>query len=122
MRVQNGMLFAWLVADFGERYVVSMYYCYSYNNGPYLAHMWRVPECVRVGRVVICMHTCALEGTGGCSKENEMRGRTFEEWVISSGMVLLYEPSEHFTYSGVNEDSDIDVSLIDRNMAGCYFR
>lgn len=63
MRVQNGMLFAWLMADFGERYVVSMYYCYSYNNGPYLAYMWRVPECVKVGRVVICMHTCALEGT-----------------------------------------------------------
>lgn len=42
----------------------------------------------------------------GGSRENEMRGRILEEWIFANGMTVLNKPSENYTFSGPNEESD----------------
>lgn len=45
-----------------------------------------------------------------------MRGRALGEWIIANGMNV---PSESFTFSGPNSESDIDVSLVNDGCVGC---
>jgi len=41
-----------------------------------------------------------------------MRGRALGEWIVANGMNVLNVPSESFTFSGPNGESDIDVTLV----------
>lgn len=50
---------------------------------------------------------------GRRSRKSEMRERILEESVIAKGMVVLNEPIEYCTFSGVRGQNDIDVTLID---------
>lgn len=56
----------------------------------------------------------------GGSRENVMRGRMFEDWIVANGIVLN-EPSECYTFSGANGESDIDVTLVNDANVGCRF-
>ena len=38
---------------------------------------------------------------GSRSRRNEMRGRSLEEWIVLNGMIVLNEPSEFYTFSGM---------------------
>ena len=51
-----------------------------------------------------------------------MRGRVLEVWVIANGMIVLNEPSESYTFSGMRGESDVDVPLMNGNMPGCLFK
>ena len=42
--------------------------------------------------------------------------------MIANGMVVLNEPSEFYTFSGARGQSDVDVTLMCGNMAGCRFK
>lgn len=48
--------------------------------------------------------------------------KILEEWVIKNGMIVLNEPSEFYTFSGMRRESDINVTLMHGNMAGCLFK
>ena len=117
----------WMDGDFGELFVVSMNCRYGNDIEPYLAYMERVCECVKGKRVIFGMDANAasplwFSKDGGRSRENEMRGRILEEWVIANGMIVLNEPSESYTFSGMRGESDVDVPLMNGNMAGCLFK
>lgn len=116
----------WLKGDFGELIVVSMYCRYGRDIEPYLAYMDRVNEFARGKYVLFGMDANAASPlwyskAGGHGRENEMRGRVLEEWVLMNGMIVLNEPSECYTFSGVNGMSDIDVTLMSWMPAGCRF-
>lgn len=116
----------WIKGDFGELYVVSMYCRYGHDIAPYLTYMERVKECVRGKRVLFGMDANATSPLwyskgGGRSRENEMRGRTLEEWVLANGMIVLNEPSEYYTFSGARGQSDIDVTLVSELSVRCRF-
>ena len=95
--------------------------------GPYLEYMDRVRGCVKGRRTIFGMDANAASSLwfskdGGRSRENEMRGGVLEEWVIANGMVVLNEPSGFYTFSGARGQSDVDVTLMCGNMAGCHFK
>ena len=113
--------------DFEELFVVSMNCQYGNDIEKYVAYMERVCECVKGKRVIFRMDANAaspwwFSKVGGRSRENEMRGRILEEWVIANGMIVLNEPSETYTFSGMRVESDVDVPLMNGNMAGCLFK
>lgn len=44
--------------------------------------------------------------------QRAVRGRAFEEWIDSNGMLVLNRPSYRYTYNGAScNSSDIDVTL-----------
>lgn len=117
----------WLRGIFGEMFVASMYCRHVYDIRPYLAYMDRVRECVKGERMIIGMDANAasplwFSKDGGRSRENEMRGRILEEWLVATGITLLNEPSEFYTFSEVRGQSDVDVTLVQGNMAGCLYK
>ena len=96
----------WMDGDFGELFVVSMNCRHGNDIEPYLAYMERVCECVKGNRVIFGMDANAafpmwFSKDGGRSRENEMRGTILEEWVIANGIIVLNEPSESYTFSGM---------------------
>ena len=104
-----------------------MYCRYGYDIGPYLEYMDEVRGCVKSRRAIFGMDANAasplwFSKDEGRSRENEMRGRILEEWVIANGMIVLNEPSEFYTFSGVRGESDVDVTLMCGNMPGCRFK
>lgn len=48
----------------------------------------------------------------GGGRDSEVRGRLLEEWIVANGMIVLNEPSEWYTFSGANGESDIDITLV----------
>ena len=83
--------------DFGELFVVSMNCRYGNDIETYLAYMERRGECVKGKRAIFGMDANAaspfwFSKDGGRSRENEMRGRILEEWLIANGMIVLNEP------------------------------
>ena len=83
--------------------------------------------CVKGNRVIFGVDANAafplwFSKDGGRSRENEMRGRILEECVIANGMIVFNEPSESYTFSGMRGESDVDVPLMNGNMAGCLFK
>ena len=96
----------WLKGDFGELFVVSMYCRYGHDIEPYLAYMDRVRRHTKEKYVVFGMDVNATSPLwfnkgGGRSRENEMRGRILEEWIVLNGTIVLNEPSELYTFSGI---------------------
>lgn len=116
----------WLKGDFGELYVVSVYCRFGESIEPYLAYMDKVCELVRDGCVLIGMDANAVSPLwyskdGGGGRENELRGRLLEEWIVVNGMNVLNEPSEWYTFSGPNGQSDTDVTLVKGMNARCRY-
>lgn len=58
---------------------------------------------------------------GSRNTMNEMRSRVLEKWVISKGMVVLNDPSEWYTFSEMNRQNGIDVTLVNGVPIGCRF-
>ena len=48
-----------------------------------------------------------------------MRGRILEEWIVLNGMIVLNEPNEFYTFSGMRGESD--VTLVNDVKARCRF-
>lgn len=77
------------------------------------------------GRVLFGMDANAVsslwygKGRGG-GRENEIR-RLLEKWIVANGMIVLNEPSEWFTFTGPNGQSDIDVTLTKGINVGCRY-
>ena len=95
----------WLKGNFGELFVVSMYCRYGHDIEPYLAYMDRVRrytkgKCVIFGMDANATSSLWLSKGGARSKENEMR-RILEEWIVLNGTIVLNEPSELYTFSGI---------------------
>lgn len=116
----------WLKGDFGEMYVVSVYCQFGRDIEPYLAYLERVREIARGKRVLVGMDANAVSPLwyskgGGRSRDNEVRGRVLEEWIIANDMTVLNEPCVRYTFSGPNGESDIDVTLVSGIGAGCCY-
>lgn len=108
----------WLKGDFGELYVVSVYCQHGKAIEPYLEYMDRLCDVTKGKRVLIGMDANAVSplwfskgNIGGRAKE--LRGRILEDWITGNDMIVLNEPSDEYTFSGPNRESDIDVSDID---------
>ena len=96
----------WLKGNFGELFVVSMYCLYGLDIEPYLAYMDKVRRYTKGKCVIFGMDASATSSLwfskgGARSKENEMRGRILEEWIVLNGTIVLNEPSELYTFSGI---------------------
>lgn len=116
----------WLKGDFGELVVVSMYCQYGKDIEPYLSYLERVRECIGGKRMIVGMDANAISPLwyskgGGRGRENELRGEVLEEWIVVNDMVVLNEPSEFYTFSGPNGESDIDVTLVNEACMDCLF-
>ncbi|CAK9796609.1 Retrovirus-related Pol polyprotein from type-1 retrotransposable element R1 (Fragment) [Anthophora quadrimaculata] len=114
----------WLKGDFGEMYVVSVYCRHGHDIEPYMAYMDRVCMYARGKRVIIGMDANAVSPLwyskgGRLNSESDMRGRLLEEWILTSGMIVMNEPSEYYTFEGMTGQSDIDVTLVSESCAGC---
>ncbi|KMQ89014.1 reverse [Lasius niger] len=116
----------WLKGGFGEMYVVSVYCQYGKSIEPYLAYMDSVCEVARGKCLLVGMDANDVsplwysKGEGG-SRDRELRGRVLEEWIVANGMNVLNEPSDFYTFSGPNGESDIDVTLVNDACVGCRF-
>ena len=87
----------WLKGEFGKVFEISMYCRYGQDIEPYLAYMDRVHRYAREKCVIFGMDanaTLPLWFSKGRyrSRENEMRGRSLEEWIVLNGMIVLNEP------------------------------
>ena len=116
----------WIKGDFGEMYVVSMYCRYGQSLEPYLMYMENVLRVIDGRRAIFGIDANAVSPlwfskSGGRSRESELRGKLLEEWIVANGMVVLNEPSECYTFSCTTGQSDIDVTLVSGEIAGCHF-
>lgn len=116
----------WLKGDFGELYVVSVYCRFGEDIEPYLLYLDTVRDTVRGKRLLIGMDANAVSPLwfskgSSTGADREARGRILEEWIVVNEMIVLNEPSEYFTFSGSNGESDIDVTLVNEECSRCRF-
>lgn len=52
------------------------------------------------------------KGLSGGGRENEVRGRALEEYMIGNDWHALNEPTQNYTFSGGRGESDIDVTMV----------
>lgn len=110
----------WLKGRAVEMYVVSVYCTFGEDLEPYLEYMRKV--------TTVCGNVCMIAGmdANACSpmwfskggrsgRISDAHGVLLEEWIISNGLSVLNEPSEWYTFSGGQGESDIDVTLVNES-------
>ena len=102
----------------GSVYLASVYCRFGADLEPYLRYMEAVREMCGNVPLILGMDANAvsplwfskrLDRSRG--RQSEANGRLLEQWIVGGGMHVLNEPSEWFTFSGPNGESDIDVTL-----------
>lgn len=101
----------------GECFFVSMYCRYGEDLVPYLDYLDKVLD--RIGRrpILIGMDANAVSPVWQskmryASRESEVRGELLENLILQRGLLVLNEWSEYYTFSGMNGESDIDVTVM----------
>lgn len=91
-------------------YMVSLYCQHGDNMEPYLEYLARVVTLVGSERLFIGMDANAKSPMWH-STVRDQRGEALEEWIGQHGMVVLNKENNPPTFSTVNGESRIDVTL-----------
>lgn len=86
--------------QFGELYFVSMYCQFGEELAPSLTYMDHVIERARGKLVIFALDANAISQMWHSkavsrSRENEIRGRELETYILEKDLSVLNEPSEH---------------------------
>ena len=100
-----------------EMYVVSVYCRFGEDISPYIQYMESVTNAFRNACVIIGADSNTASPVW-FSKRVQHRGRLsdnngaiLEDWILNANISVFNQPSEFFTFSGPNGESDIDVTL-----------
>ena len=100
----------------GSMYVCSMYCKFNREIEPYLEYLERVIDCAKGRPLIVGMNANAVSPMWHSKNaedkdEREERGNKLEQMISAKELIVLNEPSEYYTFSGPNGESDIDVTL-----------
>ena len=100
----------------GSMYVCSMYCKFNRKIEPYLEYLERVIDCAKGRPLIVGMNANAVSPMWHSKNaedkdEREERGNKLEQMISAKELIVLNEPSEYYTFSGPNGESDIDVTL-----------
>ncbi|KAK9747042.1 Reverse transcriptase (RNA-dependent DNA polymerase) [Popillia japonica] len=107
----------WMKDQAGERYVASVYCRYGRDLQPYLEYIESLVDAVGGLPLIVSMDANAVSPMWHSKSVHRYgdaveRGREMEDVIVRRGLYVLSEPSEHYTFSGPNGESDIDVTLV----------
>lgn len=110
-----------------EGYLVSAYFKYSDDIDIHILHLERVLEHLRGNKVVIGAD-CNVHSPLWFSDHRQYTGRStlvehrrsaMEGFVLGRVLILLNKEGQPSTFSTVNVESNIDVTLVTRIVMGC---
>lgn len=119
LTTQHGVC-VWTKGKYGELIVCSVYCQFRSRLEPYVEYMHRVVEAAGATPLLMAMdancrsrlwHSKTRIGVRGNPLPCGPKARPLEEMLLGNDMLVLNEPSCHFTYSGPAGQSDIDVSV-----------
>lgn len=91
-------------------YLVSAYFQFSHGIDPYIERLRRVLTALKGKRIILGIDANALSPLWYSKGTNE-RGGKMEDFIIEMGLFVCNRQSALNTFSGVNGESNIDVTL-----------
>lgn len=91
-------------------YLVSVYFRYSAPLDPYLSYIMRILSRLSGKQVLVAADVNGRSPVWFDTTRDD-RGAMVEEFLASNNLYLLNRPSAHTTFSTVNGESNIDITL-----------
>lgn len=100
----------------GDFYVTSIYCQYSHGIEEYLQRLEDVMDMCRGSKMIIAGDVNA-KSVLWHSDKNDIRGDKVEEFIETKNLIILNKKGQSPTFSTVNGEANIDVTLVTNDMA-----
>jgi hypothetical protein len=106
---------AQITTDSGSYFMISVYFRPSQDVDPIINQLEKmISDIGPNNRIIICSDANA-NSASWFSARTDTRGEKIQEFVLSNNLTIINKPSNAFTFSTVNGESNIDITLATLN-------